>query len=291
MKFQIKSEKNGYHSTQRTIYGRIPASEFYGFVLGIALGYIIRGVVNLSGLMEINNSDLAFVFCAIGVAIGWWYDQKYFMVKDEPEEGAEEAAEGAEAETAVSVSKAAAQEPAERRVIEGTSTQDTLRQMFARNINNSFITIDTSFLDEKEFRRRIEKYFSKSSIPNFSISFLSFGYKYGVPMDADLMIDVRFLPNPFWVVSLRPYSGNDKEVYDFVMEKPETQEFLEKFLAFTDYAFEQYAKEGKNHFTVAVGCTGGQHRSVAIANYLYEYYKQQYNCYLEHRDEKEWVHE
>ena len=165
------------------------------------------------------------------------------------------------------------------------------RQMFARNINNSFITIDTSFLDEKEFRRRIEKYFSKSSIPNFSISFLSFGYKYGVPMDADLMIDVRFLPNPFWVVSLRPYSGNDKEVYDFVMEKPETQEFLEKFLAFTDYAFEQYAKEGKNHFTVAVGCTGGQHRSVAIANYLYEHYKQQYNCYLEHRDEKEWVHE
>ena len=87
----IKSQKNGYHSTQRTIYSRIPASEFYGFVLGIALGYIVRGVINLSGLMEINNSDLAFVFCAIGVAIGWWYDQKYFMVKDEPEEGAESA--------------------------------------------------------------------------------------------------------------------------------------------------------------------------------------------------------
>lgn len=135
MKFQIKSEKNGYHSTQRTIYGRIPASEFYGFVLGIALGYIIRGVVNLSGLMEINNSDLAFVFCAIGVAIGWWYDQKYFMVKDEPEEGAEEAAEGAEAEAAVSVSKAASQAE-ERQVIEGTSTQDTLRQMFARNADD-----------------------------------------------------------------------------------------------------------------------------------------------------------
>jgi hypothetical protein len=136
LKFQIKSEKNGYHSTQRTIYGRIPASEFYGFVIGIALGYIVRGVVNLSGLMEINNSDLAFVFCAIGVAIGWWYDQKYFMVKDEPEEGAEEAAEGAEAETAVSVSKAAGQAPAERQVIEGTSTQDTLRQMFARNADD-----------------------------------------------------------------------------------------------------------------------------------------------------------
>ena len=165
------------------------------------------------------------------------------------------------------------------------------RQMFARNINNSLITIDTSYLAEKEFRRKIESYFSKSAIPNFSISFLSFGYKYGVPMDADLMVDVRFLPNPFWVVALRPYSGNDKEVYDYVIDKPETQEFLEKFLSFTDYAFDQYAKEGKNHFTVAVGCTGGQHRSVAIANYLYDHYKDSYNCYLEHRDEKEWIHE
>lgn len=124
MKFEIKSAKNGYHSTQRTIYGRIPASEFYGFVLGIALGYIVRGVINLSGLMEINNSDLAFVFCAIGVAIGWWYDQKYFMVKDEPEEGAE------------SAEVSAAEKPAEPEVIEGTSTQDTLKAMFARNADD-----------------------------------------------------------------------------------------------------------------------------------------------------------
>ena len=124
MKFEIKSAKNGYHSTQRTIYGRIPASEFYGFVLGIALGYIVRGVINLSGLMEINNSDLAFVFCAIGVAIGWWYDQKYFMVKDEPEEGAE------------SAEVSAAEKPAEPEVIEGASTQDTLKAMFARNADD-----------------------------------------------------------------------------------------------------------------------------------------------------------
>ena len=138
--FKIKSEKNGYHSTQRTIYGRIPASEFYGFVLGIALGYIVRGVVNLSGIAEINNSDLAFVFCAIGVAVGWWYDQKYFMVKDEPEEGAEEIKEGEEAEPAISAVKAAAeapdQAPVERELIEGSSTQDVLRQMFARNEDN-----------------------------------------------------------------------------------------------------------------------------------------------------------
>jgi len=164
------------------------------------------------------------------------------------------------------------------------------RQMFSKIANNnSFITIDSSFLSEKEFRNKIEKYFSKSEVPAFSISFISFGYKYGVPMDADLMIDVRFLPNPFWVVDLRPFSGNDKAVYDYVMDKPETQEFIKRLLAFTDYAFEQYVKEGKNHFTVAIGCTGGQHRSVAITNFLFDTYKEKYNCYKEHRDEKEWL--
>ena len=108
-------------------------------------------------------------------------------------------------------------------------------------------------------------------------------------MDADLMVDVRFLPNPFWVVDLRTYSGEDKPVYDYVMDKPETQEFIEKLLSFTDYAFEQYRKEGKNHFTMAIGCTGGQHRSVTITNFLYEHYKNKYNCYKEHRDEKNWI--
>lgn len=145
---KIKSAKNGYHSTQRTIYGRIPASEFYGFVIGIALGYIVRGVVNLSGLMEINNSDLAFVFCAIGVAIGWWYDQKYFMVKDEPEEGAEEIKEGTEAGTAESAVKAAEETPKERELIEGSSTQDVLKQMFARNADDE--DVSEEYVSEKD---------------------------------------------------------------------------------------------------------------------------------------------
>lgn len=145
---KIKSAKNGYHSTQRTIYGRIPASEFYGFVIGIALGYIVRGVVNLSGLMEINNSDLAFVFCAIGVGIGWWYDQKYFMVKDEPEEGAEEIKEGTEAGTAESAVKAAEETPKERELIEGSSTQDVLKQMFARNADDE--DVSEEYVSEKD---------------------------------------------------------------------------------------------------------------------------------------------
>ena len=148
---KIKSAKNGYHSTQRTIYGRIPASEFYGFVIGIALGYIVRGVVNLSGLMEINNSDLAFVFCAIGVAIGWWYDQKYFMVKDEPEEGAEEIKEGTEAGKAESAVKAAEETPEERELIEGSSTQDVLKQMCARNADDE--DVSEEYVSEKDIEK------------------------------------------------------------------------------------------------------------------------------------------
>ena len=163
------------------------------------------------------------------------------------------------------------------------------RTMLSKVINNSFVTIDTSFLTEKEMKNTLNQYFAKGAAPSFSISFISFGYNYGVPMDADLMIDVRFLPNPFWVPELRPYSGNDKCVYDYVMEKPETKEFLKRLLSFMDYSFKEYVKEGKNHFTVAIGCTGGQHRSVAITNFLYDHYRNTYHSYKQHRDEKKWI--
>ena len=117
---KIKSAKNGYHSTQRTIYGKVPASEFYGFVLGIAFGYIIGALINMSGVMVVNHSDIAIILCIVGVGIGWWYDQKYYMVKDEPEEGAE--------------TDTAAEDTAQPEIIEGTSTQDTLKKMFERNM-------------------------------------------------------------------------------------------------------------------------------------------------------------
>ena len=159
--------------------------------------------------------------------------------------------------------------------------------MFQNYIQDSFITIDTTFITEKELKKKVGTYFGKRKVPTFSLSFISFGYKYGVPLDADLMIDVRFLPNPYWVIELRPYSGNDEPVYKYVMEAKETQEFIERLIPFTDYMFEQYAKEGKNHFTVGIGCTGGQHRSVSIARYLFDHYKDTYKCYIEHRDIKE----
>ena len=165
------------------------------------------------------------------------------------------------------------------------------RTMFLNYKDNASILIDTTFLKNNELKEKIEKHFALKSKPVFSISFISFGYKHGVPLDADLMIDVRFLPNPYWDIHLRLYSGNDAQVYEFVMNHKETEEFLVKLKEFLDYAFAQYAKEGKNHFTVAIGCTGGQHRSVTITNYLFDHYSKYYNCFKDHRDVKEFSHE
>ena len=141
---KIKSAKNGYHSTQRTIYGKVPASEFYGFVLGIAFGYIIGALINMSGVMVVNHSDIAIILCIVGVGIGWWYDQKYYMVKDEPEEGAETSAEDSAGGSAAEGSAAkdtaaedtAAEDTAQTEIIEGSSTQDTLKKMFERNMED-----------------------------------------------------------------------------------------------------------------------------------------------------------
>ena len=113
------------------------------------------------------------------------------------------------------------------------------REMFINYKDHAFVTIDTTFLNFKELKSKIEKYFAKSEIPIFTVSFISFGYKHGVPLDADLMFDVRFLPNPYWDVNLRPYSGDDKPVYDFVMEKPQTQEYIKRLTDFLDYSFKK----------------------------------------------------
>lgn len=160
------------------------------------------------------------------------------------------------------------------------------RAMLQNYKASATLLLDTTFLSTSELKGKIESYFNLKSTPNFSISFISFGYKHGVPLDADLMIDVRFLPNPYWVVELRPYSGDDACVYNYVMEKEETKQFIPRLLDFLDYGFTQYVKEGKNHFTVAIGCTGGQHRSVTITNFLYDHYKTQYNCFKTHRDKE-----
>jgi UPF0042 nucleotide-binding protein len=114
---------------------------------------------------------------------------------------------------------------------------------------------------------------------------VSFGYKYGIPIDADLLFDVRFLPNPHYDLRLRPLTGLDDEVSGFVMESPGTSEYLERLFPLLDFLFPRYAAEGKAHLTIGVGCTGGRHRSVAIAELIGKRYEMQgYYTVVRHRD-------
>ena len=144
--------------------------------------------------------------------------------------------------------------------------------------------IDTTHLKSARLQDVLEASFNTESKPTFRVVFESFGYKYGLPQDADLLLDVRFLPNPFYIESLRDKNGNDEEVYNYVMEQPETRAFLEKAFRFYDYLLDQYEHEGKNQVIFAIGCTGGQHRSVALTNYFADHYKQYYHVYKYHRD-------
>ncbi len=128
--------------------------------------------------------------------------------------------------------------------------------------------IDTSRLKPSELKQRITSQFVNSGKNQISVNIMSFGYKYGVPIDADLLFDVRFLPNPHYVDQLRPNTGQHPDVYEYVMKWPETQTFLAKLLDMIQYLIPQYANEGKSQVVVGIGCTGGKHRSVAIAEYL-----------------------
>ncbi|CAM2817033.1 RNase adapter RapZ [Erysipelothrix tonsillarum] len=155
---------------------------------------------------------------------------------------------------------------------------------FSNIKSRASIIIDTTFLTQQNLTSRIKRFFKIEGNQSLSLSFISFGYRKGLPMDADLVFDVRFLNNPYWEESLRSMTGNDKPVFDYVINDDKTQEFLKYLTQFLDYAFERYIEESKHLLTVAIGCTGGQHRSVSIVNWLYENYDKQYNTLKDHRD-------
>jgi UPF0042 nucleotide-binding protein len=128
--------------------------------------------------------------------------------------------------------------------------------------------IDTSNLKPAELKERIIDRFTNIGRSGISVNVISFGFKYGIPIDADLIFDVRFLPNPHYMDQLRPNTGMDQDVYDYVMKWSETQQFLVKLMDMLQFLIPQYAKEGKSQVVLGIGCTGGKHRSVAIAEYL-----------------------
>ena len=147
--------------------------------------------------------------------------------------------------------------------------------------------IDTSKLLTRELKQELDKIFVQNrAFKNLMITVLSFGFKYWIPSDADLVFDVRFLPNPYYYEDLRKLTGNDQKIQDFVMGYDMAHVFLDKLEDMIRFLIPNYVLEGKNQLVIAVGCTGGKHRSVTLANKLYERLKKQsdYGVKLEHRD-------
>jgi len=150
--------------------------------------------------------------------------------------------------------------------------------------NRNCHIIDTTNTTIKEHKIILEKILKGEEVENLAITFESFGFKNNPPKSADIIIDTRILDNPFYVEELKSQTGLDKPVEDFVMSKPKTKEFLNKVIDLLDFTFKAYDSEEKRHITVCIGCTGGQHRSVVVTNYLYEHYKDEYLCYIYHRE-------
>ena len=153
--------------------------------------------------------------------------------------------------------------------------------------NRADYVIDTSGMKTKNLRSQLELIFKgERAYKNLYLNIMSFGYKYGIPEDADIVMDVRFLPNPFYVDGLKDKTGLTREVRDYVLENADASEFLLKLNALIDFLIPRYIEEGKNQLVIAFGCTGGKHRSVTIAETVYAHLKEQadYGLNVEHRD-------
>ena len=172
------------------------------------------------------------------------------------------------------------------RVIDGINRE---REILKKIKSESDYVIDTSRLLTRELKGELENIFVKNENYNsLMVSIVSFGFKHGLPADVDLVFDVRFLPNPFYIDELKEKTGNDKEVRDYVMSYPESREFLKKLTDMITFLIPNYVKEGKTQLVIGIGCTGGRHRSVTLANELYGALKDKgsYGLVIEHRDIK-----
>lgn len=146
--------------------------------------------------------------------------------------------------------------------------------------------IDTSGYTSQELKKEIKNFFSENDEwDQLVVTSMSFGFKYGIPVDADLVLDVRFLPNPYYVENLREFSGNEKVIDDYILSWDVTKEFFSKLFSLIEFLLPHYVEEGKTSLTLAVGCTGGRHRSVVVANKLRDFVREKgYATLLKHRD-------
>jgi UPF0042 nucleotide-binding protein len=146
------------------------------------------------------------------------------------------------------------------------------------------IILDTTGMSARDLKENLIQLFGKAEKDNLSITLLSFGYKYGIPLDADLVFDVRFLPNPNYVEDLKHLTGLDPAVAAYVFSDDVTKQFMRRFYGLMRFLLPCYIKEGKSHLVVGIGCTGGQHRSVAVAEHLAQLLKRSYRVNMHHRD-------
>ncbi|NLC76809.1 MAG: RNase adapter RapZ [Clostridia bacterium] len=145
--------------------------------------------------------------------------------------------------------------------------------------------IDTSDLTNSQLKAQIDDLFAAAWDSRLTVTVMSFGFKYGIPLDADLVMDVRFLPNPFYIDALRPYTGIDEPVRNYVLENQSSQAFLSRFTELLQFLLPHYDREGKSHLVIAFGCTGGKHRSVALANAVAASLEgQEARVFVTHRD-------
>lgn len=168
--------------------------------------------------------------------------------------------------------------------VEDGIRQERLRIAFLRK--EADYIIDTTSLLTRELKAELDKIFIQDAeYHNFILNIVSFGFKFGIPRDADLVFDVRFLPNPFYVPELKMLTGNDQQVQDYVMQFDEAREFLNKLTDLLEFLIPNYIKEGKNGLVIAVGCTGGKHRSVTLANGIFQELRElPYGVRIDHRD-------
>lgn len=146
------------------------------------------------------------------------------------------------------------------------------------------IIYNTSKLKPKELRERVLTEFSVNRKSTFNVNVMSFGFKHGLPIDADLVFDVRFLPNPHYIEHMRPKTGLDEEVSNYVLKWNETNKFLEKVIELLAFMLPHYKREGKSQLVIAIGCTGGQHRSVALTEFIGKHFENDYQTRITHRD-------
>lgn len=160
------------------------------------------------------------------------------------------------------------------------------RQMLEEVKKKATYIIETSHILTRELKEQINRIFLENQkFESLIITVCSFGFKYGIPVDSDLVFDVRFLPNPFYIQELKELTGNDAPVYDYVMSFEESNIFLDKLTDMLEFLIPQYIKEGKNQLIIGIGCTGGKHRSVTLANALYKkLYEKNHNILLKHND-------